>query len=235
MEWNDRMAAARKAAGLTQEQMGELVGVSRQAVSKWESGQAVPDAVTVARLCEALQVSADYILLGKEPEAGAAAPAYTPPDACPCCGRPVSGTICPVCGYPLPSAPPRGPQYAIVMTPFGYTTEDGQCDMLVKYCGLEREYARALLQQGVSFSAPALLRRGLDDQAAQWIAAHLDRNRFYLTIVEDCGEENDDALLTKPMAMELPERPPAKGPGFGETVAAVILGIFAAVLILSFF
>ena len=50
MEWNDRIAQMRKAAGLTQEQLGELVGVSRQAVSKWESGQTVPDALTVARL-----------------------------------------------------------------------------------------------------------------------------------------------------------------------------------------
>lgn len=67
-EMKDRIAAARKLAGLTQEQLGELLGVTRQAVSKWESGQTVPDAVTVARLCEALHVSADYVLLGKEPE-----------------------------------------------------------------------------------------------------------------------------------------------------------------------
>lgn len=38
MELKDRIAAVRKAAGLTQEQLGELVGVTRQAVSKWESG-----------------------------------------------------------------------------------------------------------------------------------------------------------------------------------------------------
>ena len=51
MEWNERIAAARKAAGLTQEALGEKLGVSRQAVSKWESGQAVPDLDTVAKLC----------------------------------------------------------------------------------------------------------------------------------------------------------------------------------------
>lgn len=38
MELNERIAAVRKVAGLTQEQLGELVNVSRQAVSKWESG-----------------------------------------------------------------------------------------------------------------------------------------------------------------------------------------------------
>ena len=38
MELNERIALARKQAGLSQEQLGEKLGVSRQAVSKWESG-----------------------------------------------------------------------------------------------------------------------------------------------------------------------------------------------------
>lgn len=38
MELNERITVIRKTMGLTQEQLGELVGVSRQAVSKWESG-----------------------------------------------------------------------------------------------------------------------------------------------------------------------------------------------------
>ena len=41
-----------QSAGLTQEQLGELLGVTRQAVSKWESGQTTPDAATIAALCE---------------------------------------------------------------------------------------------------------------------------------------------------------------------------------------
>lgn len=49
MELKDRIAAVRKAAGLTQEQLGELLGVTRQAVSKWESGQTTPDAATIGR------------------------------------------------------------------------------------------------------------------------------------------------------------------------------------------
>ena len=118
MDLNERIAAVRKAAGLTQEQLGELVNVSRQAVSKWESGQAVPDVLTVAELCRKLHVSADYLLLGTDPENApeTAAPAYDLPDTCPCCGRSVEGTLCPVCGYPLPTMPPRGPKYAIYST-----------------------------------------------------------------------------------------------------------------------
>ncbi len=38
-----RIAALRKERGLSQEGLGELVGVSRQAVSKWESDSALPD------------------------------------------------------------------------------------------------------------------------------------------------------------------------------------------------
>ena len=64
MELHERIAFVRKAAGLTQEQLGEKLGVTRQAVSKWESNQATPDAVTVARLCAELHVSADFVLLG---------------------------------------------------------------------------------------------------------------------------------------------------------------------------
>lgn len=38
MELNERITQARKRAHLSQEQLGERLGVSRQAVSKWESG-----------------------------------------------------------------------------------------------------------------------------------------------------------------------------------------------------
>lgn len=38
MELNERIAFVRRAAGLSQEQLGERLGVTRQAVSKWESG-----------------------------------------------------------------------------------------------------------------------------------------------------------------------------------------------------
>lgn len=38
VELKERIALARKQAGLSQEQLGEKLGVSRQAVSKWESG-----------------------------------------------------------------------------------------------------------------------------------------------------------------------------------------------------
>ena len=229
MELKDRIAVVRKAAGLTQEQLGELLGVTRQAVSKWESGQSVPDALTVAKLCEELHVSADYVLLGREPEETAPL-VCTMPEFCPCCGREVKGTVCTVCGYHMPTHPTRGPQYAIVATVPGFVPEEEHTAQLVTYCGLTEEEAGALIDRYVNLQSFVLLRRGLDDRAAQWIAAQLDRRFFAPCIVEDCGEE-DEVLLTKPQAMAAPE--PAKqgeGIGFWGVVGAVIV----ALLIMSF-
>ena len=93
----EALKAHRTRCKMTQEFVAESLGVSRQAVSKWESGQTTPDAATIAALCEKLHVSADYVLLGKEPGEGQTA-AYEPPDTCPCCGLKVSGSICPECG-----------------------------------------------------------------------------------------------------------------------------------------
>lgn len=230
MELQDRIAAVRKAAGLTQEQLGELAGVTRQAVSKWESGQTIPDAVTVARLCEALHVSADYVLLGKEPKEGGA-PAYQMPDTCSCCGREVKGTICPVCGYHLPDTPPRGPRYAVTTSLWSVSRKEQYTQELNKYCGLSPEESLALIPEANgSGYYRAVLRRDLTDSAAQYITSHLDRGIFDLRIVEDCGEE-EGALLQKPQAMDLPELPKEGGIGFWGVVGAVIL----ALLILSIF
>lgn len=46
--------------------MGARLSVSRQAVSKWESGQAVPDIANIIAMCALFKVSADYLLMGKE-------------------------------------------------------------------------------------------------------------------------------------------------------------------------
>ena len=66
MELKDRIALARKQAGLSQEQLGDQLGVSRQAVSKWEAGQANPDVTYVAAMCRLFGVSSDWLLLGEE-------------------------------------------------------------------------------------------------------------------------------------------------------------------------
>lgn len=232
MELKDRIAAVRKAAGLTQEQLGELLGVTRQAVSKWESGQTTPDAATIAALCEKLHVSADYVLLGKEPGEGqSTGPAYELPDTCPCCGRKVSGSICPGCGYHVPNYPPRGARYAVTATRPGFVQSAERSEQLVKYCGFTQEEADSAIAHYVDDQSRILLRRGLDDGAAQYIAAHLDQGFFDPLIVEDRGEADED-LLYKPEAFETP--PPAKN---SESIDfwGVVLAVIVALLILSFF
>ena len=66
MNLNERLHDLRKKAGYSQEQLAELLGISRQAISKWESGQGNPDIDNIIKLTKIYQVSADYILLGRE-------------------------------------------------------------------------------------------------------------------------------------------------------------------------
>ena len=66
MELKDRIAAVRKVAGLTQEQLGELLGVTRQAVSKWERGTADPSTSNLLALAKLFGVSAEELLKSVE-------------------------------------------------------------------------------------------------------------------------------------------------------------------------
>lgn len=63
-----RIQEARKAAGLSQESLGERLGVSRQAVSKWESDASVPDLENLIAMSRIFGVTIGA-LLGVEPEA----------------------------------------------------------------------------------------------------------------------------------------------------------------------
>lgn len=63
----DRIQTLRKTKGLSQEQLADAVGVSRQAVSKWESEQTTPDLEKIILMSELFEVTTDYILKGIEP------------------------------------------------------------------------------------------------------------------------------------------------------------------------
>lgn len=67
MDFKERIFQARKAKGFSQEDLAELVGVSRQAVSKWETGEAMPDVDKLIALCDALDLNMEYLALGKTP------------------------------------------------------------------------------------------------------------------------------------------------------------------------
>lgn len=226
MELNERIATVRKAAGLTQEQLGELVGVTRQAVSKWESGQTVPDAITLGRLCLALHVSADYVLLGKEPEeAGTGQPAPVQPEHCPCCGRSIDGVVCSHCGYPLPDIPPSHQRYAVTAVGRYYANPYAE-EHLMRFCGLSREEARRVLQD--SHDRETVLRRGLTDGAARYLSANLNRAMFpTVRVVADDGRPAE-SLPGGGTAMTISE-PEPRGLDFWGVVGAV-----AAALVLIF-
>lgn len=61
-----RIAMLRKRSGMTQEQLAERVGVSAQAVSKWENEASCPDIMTLPLLADIFGVTIDE-LLGKKP------------------------------------------------------------------------------------------------------------------------------------------------------------------------
>ena len=58
----EKIAELRKEKGWSQEELAERAGVTRQAVSKWESTQSMPDLDKLVQLSEALGVSTDYLL-----------------------------------------------------------------------------------------------------------------------------------------------------------------------------
>lgn len=62
MIFADKLIQLRKKSGMSQEQLAQKLDVSRQAVSKWEGAQAIPDLERVVRLSQLFGVSTDYLL-----------------------------------------------------------------------------------------------------------------------------------------------------------------------------
>lgn len=67
MNLADRIQSLRKAKGISQEQLADQIGVSRQSVSKWESEQSTPDLDKIILLSDFFDVTTDYLLKGIEP------------------------------------------------------------------------------------------------------------------------------------------------------------------------
>lgn len=61
MEFRDMLVKARKEKGYNQEELAERIGVSRQAVSKWETGDAQPALAQLIALADALDISLDVL------------------------------------------------------------------------------------------------------------------------------------------------------------------------------
>lgn len=66
MDFSEKLLTLRKAKDLTQEQLAEKLNVSRQSVSKWESGQAVPELEKIVAMSVVFDVTTDYLLKSSE-------------------------------------------------------------------------------------------------------------------------------------------------------------------------
>lgn len=70
LELGSFISTCRKEKNLTQKQLGEELGVTDRAVSKWENGKSFPDISLIEPLCQILDISVSEFMLGKriEPE-----------------------------------------------------------------------------------------------------------------------------------------------------------------------
>ena len=62
MKLNDKIYELRKKEGLSQEALSEKLGVSRQSVSKWETGEATPEVSKLLAISKLFGVTTDYLL-----------------------------------------------------------------------------------------------------------------------------------------------------------------------------
>ena len=77
MAISDKIQNLRKENGLSQEAFAEKLGVSRQSVSKWESGAAMPDIDKIVSMSEIFGVTTDYLLKDDKPETALPDEAYS--------------------------------------------------------------------------------------------------------------------------------------------------------------
>ena len=66
MDFSEKLLTLRKANNMTQEQLAEKLDVSRQSISKWESGQATPELEKIVAMSAVFNVTTDYLLKSSE-------------------------------------------------------------------------------------------------------------------------------------------------------------------------
>ncbi len=104
MEFSEKLLQLRRAKGLSQEQLAEQLQVSRQAVSKWETGEALPETDKLLRLGDFFGVTLDSLLReGLRPAPlGADGPAHRA-DASACAADPALGAAGAASGNAVPA------------------------------------------------------------------------------------------------------------------------------------
>lgn len=67
MSIGERITALRKAQNISQAQLAQSLGISRQAVSKWENDTSAPDTLKLIQLSEVLNTEVEYLATGNKP------------------------------------------------------------------------------------------------------------------------------------------------------------------------
>lgn len=66
MKLNEKILKLRKEKGLSQEELANLLNVSRQSVSKWELGETIPEVNKIVEISILFNVTTDYLLIEKK-------------------------------------------------------------------------------------------------------------------------------------------------------------------------
>lgn len=66
MTFGERLANLRKTKGLSQEQLAEVLDLTRQTISKWELDQSTPDLEYIVKLSDFFSVTTDYLIKGEQ-------------------------------------------------------------------------------------------------------------------------------------------------------------------------
>lgn len=226
MQMNERIIQARKQAGMTQEQLGEALGVSRQAVSKWESGQANPDVAYIIKMCELFHLSADWLLLGRELEEE-------------------KNASCPEPAFLNQSEPSGEGRYCLYLASTG--AEDRKVAKLIEILfqyswakpafpwdgPITKKEAKEIVEM-----VPLVLCEGLTlEQAETARSVFQDVPAFVSIYRESDMEQREDGTKgrtesAEPLPVEQVERQPLSG---GAIFGLVVLGVIVGVLILSIF
>jgi len=74
MEFSTQLKKIRTESGWTQDELAEKLYVSRQAISKWESNESVPDLNNLVKLAEILNTPLDHLVLGNTIDSNAVGP-----------------------------------------------------------------------------------------------------------------------------------------------------------------
>lgn len=62
MNFSESLSKHRKSAGISQEKLADMLGVSRQAVSKWETGETQPEMANLLAICKIFNITPNELL-----------------------------------------------------------------------------------------------------------------------------------------------------------------------------